>query len=127
MPTYVYKNPDKEEYLEITQGINEAHEYIRDGIFWERQFTVPNMSVDSKINPFSESQFVERTGRMKGNLGDMMDASKELSEKRSHILGSEDPVRRKKFDEYSKKRGGKLHPQDPQKLSKLDSLGVSLS
>ena len=126
MPIYIYKNPKKEEYLEIVQGINEPHEYIKDGIFWERQFSVPNMSVGSKIDPFSSRQFVEKTGNMRGNWGDMMDASKELSEKRAQITGGEDPVRRKKFDEYSAERKGKIHPQDPKRLSKLSNLGVSL-
>lgn len=123
---YIYKNPKKEEYKEILQGMNEKHEYSENGVKWERVYTVPCMSVDSKIDPFSKEDFVKKTGSKRGTMGDLMDKSAELSEKRKSITG-EDPIQRKFFDKYAKKRKGKLHPNDPKRYSKLNKMGASFT
>jgi hypothetical protein len=53
---------------------------------------------------------------MKGTYGDLLDYSAELSEKRASKDG-EDPLKRKYFEEYKKKRGGKKHLKDvPKKI-----------
>ena len=44
---------------------------------------------------------------MKGSVGDMLDYSKELSEKRAEKNGGVDPVKQKYFRNYEKKTGKK--------------------
>ena len=123
---YIYKHPKKEKYIEVIQSVNEKHEYFdKNGVKWERVFTVPNIGIDTKLDPFSEKQFLEKTRVNKGKLGDLMDRSRELSDKRADKNGGIDPVREKFFKEYSKKRKNKLHPSDPKRYKKLNKMGVS--
>jgi hypothetical protein len=82
MPTYVFKHPSKNEFLEIYQKINDIHEYIdSSGLKWERVYCLPRISSDTKIDPYSSRAFSEKTNR-KGTFGDLFDLSKEMSEKR---------------------------------------------
>lgn len=127
MPTYIYKHPQKEEYVEVVQSMNDVHEFSKNGVRWIRQFSVPQMSMKTQVDPFSSKDFIEKTGSMKGTYGDLLDYSKELSEKRASKVGGEDPVLRKKFNEYAKRRKGKLHPKDPKRYEPLEKLGVSIS
>ena len=109
MPTYIFKHPKKEKYIEIIQSMNDKHEYFdEDGLEWERQWTNPQLNTESSIDPFNSKAFVERTGNMKGTYGDLQNYSKELSEERKKIHGI-DPVEQKYFSEYSKKRKGAKH------------------
>ena len=111
MPIYVYKHPDEEEYREVFQGMNDEHVYSEDGFEWQRVFLAPNASIDSSIDPFSKQQFMDATYSKKGTLGDMMDLSKEMSEKRAEKSGGKDPVKEKFYDNYAKERNGTEHPQ----------------
>ena len=97
MPEYLYQNPETGEVLSIIQGMNDEHKFVDDqGLEWKRIFLNPTMSVDTQeVDPFSEKQFVEKTANMKGTYGDMIDYSKELSQRREEKLGKEDPLRRK--------------------------------
>ncbi len=46
MPLYEYKNPNTEEVIEISQGMNDPHEYVDDnGLKWERLFFSPQAAV----------------------------------------------------------------------------------
>ena len=110
MPIYVYKHPQKEEYEEVLQGMNEEHIYSKDGVEWERVFLAPNASISSDIDPFNANRYIEKTGKMKGTVGDMLDLSAELSEKRAAVNGGKDPVKEQHYKEYSKERGGAEHP-----------------
>jgi len=112
MPIYVYKHPDHEEYEEVFQGMNDEHVYEKDGVKWERVFLAPNASVDNDIDPFSSQQFIDATSNKKGSYGDILDYSKEQSEKRAAQRGGSDPVKQKYFDDYSKARGGAKHPKE---------------
>ena len=112
MPIYVYKHPKKEEYIEILQGMNDEHVYEQDGLAWERVFLAPNASIDSDIDPFNGRQFVDNTAAKKGTVGDMLDYSKELSQKRAEKNGGVDPVKQKYYKNYSKTRGGAKHPKE---------------
>jgi hypothetical protein len=103
MPIYIYKHPEEEAYREIIQTMSEAHVYSEDGVEWKRVFTVPQASIDTKINPFSSKEFVEKTGNKKGTFGDMMDYSAEMSRQREEKVGTDDPVKRKFFDDYKNK------------------------
>lgn len=86
-----------------------------DGVEWKRIFTLPNASIDSRLNPNSVQDFVEKTGKKKGSYGDILDASKELSDKRAKDNGGTDPVQKKFFKEYSEKRGGIKHLEEKRK------------
>jgi hypothetical protein len=109
MPIYVYKHPDREEYEEVFQGMNDEHVYEKDGIKWDRVFLAPNASVDSEIDPFNRRHFIDATANKKGSVGDMMDMSKELSDKRAAKRGGVDPVKQAYYDKYSRDRGGSKH------------------
>lgn len=78
--------------------------------------------VKETINPFSSEQFVDRSARKKGTIGDLLDESRELGEKRK----KDSPDGRDKkqdgyFDSWSERRAGKQHPADdrPKKPTKL--------
>ena len=112
MPIYLFKNPKNGKVKEIVQSMNENHVYFEDGIQWERVFTIPQSNIDTQIDPFSESEFKNKTSGKRETLGDLMDRSKELSEKRQRAAGT-DPVQKKFFEDYSKKTNGKKHVKDP--------------
>ena len=38
MPIYVYKHPEKDEYREVFQGMNDEHSYAEGGVQWKRVF-----------------------------------------------------------------------------------------
>lgn len=105
MPIYQFINDETGEVFEVVQGMNDKHELIIDGKPMRRLYTVPNASIDSKVT--NERQFIEKTGNMKGTIGDIQDFSRELSEKRG---GDSDPIKRKYYKDYAKKRKGKTHP-----------------
>ena len=113
MPLYSYEHPETGETVEKLEKMNDPHVYIgEDGVEWRRIFHVPNASFDSKIDPFSSKAFKDKTGAKEGTMGEMMDRSKEMSEKRKDKLGY-DPVQKKWFKDYSKKRRGTKHNLDP--------------
>jgi len=109
MPIYIYKHPTEEEYEEVVQSMNDTHTYSKDGVEWERVFFAPNMAVSASDDPFSANNYVEKTANMKGTVGDLLDYSAELSERRAEANGGVDPVKQKTLEDYSKKTGGKKH------------------
>jgi predicted nucleic acid-binding Zn ribbon protein len=116
MPIYIYKNPDTKEFIEIIQTLSEEHIDVDEfGLEWKRVFTVPHASIDTKNDAWSHNDFVEKTGKMKGTVGDVLDYSAELSERRAQSDGKEDPVKRKALDDY-KKQTGKQHLSDRKKV-----------
>ena len=106
MPIYLFES-ESGEVKEVIQGMNEPHVYSENGLQWKRIFTIPNAAINSNGDPFSERQFLEKTNKP-GTLGDLMDRSRECSEKRAQKLG-EDPMKKKFFDNYSKQRKGRKH------------------
>lgn len=110
MPLYTYKHPETNECKDILQSMNEEHVYIdEEGVEWNRVYFAPNASIDSNIDPFSQRQFTESTGAKKGTVGDMLDYSAEMSQRRAEQTGGTDPVKQKYFDDYAKKRNGQRH------------------
>jgi len=100
--------------IEVSQGMNDVHEYYDEtGLKWHRVFTSPNASVDSNIDPFSSKAFVNKTGS-KGTVGDLIDRSKEMSERRKDKIGY-DPVLKKEVEKY-KKKFKVSHPSEIKKL-----------
>lgn len=121
MPEYFFQNPKTGEIKSIIQRMNDIHEFSENGIKFDRLFTVPQASIDTNIDPRSSRDFVEKTGRKKGTIGDLWDKSAECAEKR----GEPD----KKYDVWSKSRKNKIHPDKAHKdLQKdLNSLGFDYS
>lgn len=106
MPIYLFKNPKTGKIVSVFQQMNEEHVHSEDGIKYERVFTVPNAQIDADIDVDSSEKFIEKTGKMKGTLGEIWDYSQELSNKRAEKNGGIDPVRQKAEEKYSKKRRG---------------------
>jgi len=120
MPTYLYQHPTTQEVVEVKQRISDTHEYVDgNGVVWNRVFTVPYTSIPNmtRIDATSEHEFMKKTQDFQGNIGDLIDASKDLSEKRKNELGS-DPVQENFHKKYSKDRKGLKHTSD---TSHLDS------
>jgi hypothetical protein len=112
MPLYTYEHPETEETIDIIQGMNDKHVYVDEkGVTWKRVWDIPQASIDSGTDPFDNKAFINKTANQKGSYGDIIDQSKELSQKRKDKLGY-DPVQQKYFKEYSKKRRGIKHPLD---------------
>lgn len=121
MPIYLFKNPKTGKIVSVFQQMNEEHVHSEDGIKHERVFTVPNAQIDADIDVDSSEKFIEKTGKMKGTLGEIWDYSQELSNKRAEKNGGIDPVRQKAEEKYSKKRRGmkyknKINPSEMPKI-----------
>ena len=113
MPIYVYQHPATEEYIEIFQGMNDEHQYQDDdGTQWNRVFLVPNAAIDIESDPFDNAKFIEKTANG-GTMGELWERSSEMSEKRAAQSGGVDPLKKKYFKDYAKKRKGEKHPRDP--------------
>jgi hypothetical protein len=123
VPIYIYKHPAKDEYEEVIQGMNDLHRFFKDGKEWKRVYLSPNASISSNDDPFNPNSFVEKTGKMKGTVGDMMSYSEELSEKRADKHGGQDPVLKQHFKDYEK-QVGKKHISDKPKLFEDKSMKI---
>ena len=110
MPEYIYENPETKEQISVLQSVHEAHEHEVDGVAYDRVYTIPHASIDTKIDAGSESDFVEKTKAK--TYGELWDHSAEMSAKREQQNQGKDPVKQKFFDKNSKKRGGKKHIDD---------------
>ena len=91
MPEYIYEN-------EV------------DGVAYDRVYTIPHASIDSKIDADSESDFVAKTKAK--TYGELWDHSAEMSAKRAEQHGGKDPVKQEFFEKNASKRGGKKHVDD---------------
>ena len=111
MPEYLYQHPETNEIKGVIQSVNDPHVYIENNIKWKRVFTAPQLNTVGTIDPFDKNQFINNTANTKGNYGDLLDRSRELSAQRKDRLGY-DPVQNKYFDDYSKTRKGLRHPKD---------------
>lgn len=108
MPLYTYTNG--KETIDVYQSMNEPHVYFgKDGKEWQRVWHKPGASVDTQYNPLSAKDFSEKVGRTKGTYGDLIDRSRELSEKREKLMGK-DPIKERYKKEWSAKRKGRQFP-----------------
>ena len=105
--------------------MNDPHVFSKDGVEWQRVFLSPNASISSNSDPFNSNAFLDKTATMKGTVGDMMDYSAELSEKRAEKSGGIDPIRKKHFDNYEKSVG-KKHLNDVPKSFENKHIKVDL-
>jgi hypothetical protein len=112
MPVYLFRHPGTDLVIEELQKMNDPHVYIDDdGVEWERVWTSPNAGIDTKLDG-SKKSFMKYTADKKGNMGDLWDASRRCSDIREKQRGK-DPVKDKYFKNYSERRRGKKHQQDP--------------
>jgi len=116
MPIYVFEHPKTGEQVEVFFGMNEEKKHIdKDGTEWKRVFLSSELSTEGSIDPWNNVDFVNKTANKKGSYGDILNLSKELSEKRAAQNNGKDPVKEKYFKNYSKERGGKKHPEQMKK------------
>lgn len=87
MPEYQFSNPKKpSEVVTIFQSMNETHEYIKNGVKWDRVWSVPQMAVNTVYDPYSSADFIKKTSNG-GTVGDLFDLSAEMSAKRKEKDG----------------------------------------
>lgn len=112
MPLYTYIHPETEETIDIIQSVHDKHIYIdENGIEWKRVFAAPEINTKGTLKAeTTDKQFSEYTKNQKGSIGDLWDRSAELSEKRKKVYG-QDPVKKKYYNDWSKKRKGRIHPK----------------
>lgn len=81
-----------------------------EGQKWKRVFDAPQLACAGlkPIDPNNAKQFVDKTGSMKGTVGDMWALSAELSEKRAAKIGK-DPIKETFYKNYRRARRGTPH------------------
>jgi len=120
VPIFLYRHPETQEICEIAQSVHEEHVFIdSDGLKWEREFTVPNASVDTAWDANDPKDFVEKSGKKRGTMQNLWDKSSELSQKREKSMGI-DPIKNQMHKDYKKLRK-KDHP-DVKKQKLRDSI-----
>jgi len=131
MPIYTFENPNSGKIVEVFQAMNDKHIYIDEsGLEYRRLYSSPNMAIDSQFDAFSSKDFAEKTRSKKGTIGDLINKSKELSEKRGGNVN--DPVLKNFYSSYQKDNGVKHSSEiKSEKLekanNKLKKFGISLS
>ena len=60
MPEYIYENPDTGEQVSAWQSVHEEHVYEIEGVEYSRVYTVPQASIDTHIDPYSQKEFREK-------------------------------------------------------------------
>lgn len=109
-PLYTFQHPITKEVKEIVQRMSEPHTFTDDkGIVWERLFVIPQMAINSIIDPNDKKSFVDKTRDKNYNLGELWSLSQECSEKREGMSGV-DEVRVKAEQSYEKRTKGSKHP-----------------
>ena len=135
MPIYLYENKETGETVEVFQSMSDAHEYYgpdgKEKGFWRRGFVNPNLSSDTNVDPFSQKSFLNSTINKNDTYGNLFDRSKEASEIRASKNGGKDPIKEKYYEDYSKKRNGKLHPAQQkekfkQAIKKANDAGLNV-
>jgi hypothetical protein len=112
MPIYVFSHPKTGEIKEVLLPVSDCIVYSEGGVIWNREYAFNVAVKDSPVDPWKKNDFLRKTGEMKGNVGDMIDLSAELSEKRAERSGGRDPIKSQYFKEYSAARKGKRHLLD---------------
>lgn len=111
MPLYIFQSSDGEilnVVMDTKQPSECYHVQIKNGKTYKRVYTVPNMSVDSRVG-VSKEEFRRATTNKKGlTVGQMQELSAEMHEKRTEREGL-DPVKEEFYQKYEKDVGQK-HP-----------------
>lgn len=111
MALYQYIDDRDNKIYDLIQGMNDEHiAFAPDGYKLQRIWNRPAASIDSKLNPDSAQDFIKYTSTRKGKYGELLDLSKELSEKRKDKHGGYDEVEVKANENYKKSHRGKDMP-----------------
>lgn len=103
MPIYTYEHPKTKKLIDIQQSMSEEHVFIdENGLKWNRVFYPTHFAFDTKLDPHDPRAFVKKTEKG-GTLGDIMDLSKEMSERRGGDKSDEIKMN------YSKEKQRKLN------------------
>lgn len=103
MPFYTFENPKTGETVDIFFHMNDHKSYKdNSGLEWKRVFYPTCFAFDTQIDPHDPRAFVKKTEK-NGTLGDIMDLSKEMSEKRGGVKNDEVKVK------YDKDKESKLN------------------
>ena len=91
MPLYLYENKETGEVVEVLQSMSEVHEYNgEDGTekgLWRRVFVNPNMSFDTKVDPWSSESFRASTVGKNDTYGELLrEVLKHLHEERKKMV-----------------------------------------
>ena len=99
-----------------------------EGKHWRRMPTYVQAASNTKCDHWNSKDFVEKTGRMKGNWGELESLSAEMSAKRAKDAGGEDPILA--THEASREKLTGLKPFRKRKVEakeKLAKMGVELN
>ena len=111
MPLYTFSNPKTGETIDLFFSMNDKKEYVDDdGLKWNREYHSPELNATGRTDAWNSKQFVEKTGRESGTVGDLLDRSSELSQERASQNGGVDPLKEKYYQRYTKERNGAIHP-----------------
>jgi hypothetical protein len=122
LPLYCFEHVETGEIREIFFHMLDQKVYEGEGGtevgLWERRYYIPQMGIDTKNDPFDSKKFAETSGKKKGTLGDLFDASKEASMKREKLVGK-DFWKDEHIKNYKEKRKGKsgMSPKHPSEIS----------
>ena len=109
MPQYCFINPSTNEQKLVFFHMNENKVFIDDnGVTWNRVWLSPNAAIDTTCDIYSAKDFVKATNKTGCTVGDMLDRSAELHEKRKDKDGK-DPLREQFYKDYSVQHRGKKH------------------
>jgi len=127
MPTYIFQNPETQEYIEVVQRMSEEHTYVDDsGLEWSRVWTVPKFNIDTKIDPNSYESWRSATENKDYTMGEMWEMSGELSQKRTKNDG-QDAVAEQWKQNYSKKRMGAKYSKEGNLTSGGETYNVDVT
>lgn len=103
MPIYTYQHPNNGQTIDVNQSMSEEHVYFdENGVKWDRVFYPVTFAFDTKVDPHDPKAFVKKTEKG-GTIGDIMDLSKEMSERRGGDKNDEVKVK------YSQEKEKKLN------------------
>ncbi len=123
---YTFSHPESGKKKDVFFHMDEEpKEYIDpEGCQWQRIFTSPQLSTEAGIDPWNNEDFINKTAKQKGSVGDLLDQSAELSAKRAEQNNGVDPIKKEYFKKYSEERKGQKHPDD--KKSTYESKNVKI-
>lgn len=127
MPFYSFSHPETGECIDLFFHMNDEKKYIDEqGTEWVREYSSPELNSSGKTDPWNSKQFIEKTGKKTGKLGDMMDMSSDLSKERASQNGGVDPLKENYYKRYSKERLGAIHPDKNPKTFENKHIRVDL-
>ena len=128
MSIYLFKNEATGEIKEVVQRMEDEHTYKEGNIEYKRVFVNPQVSFDTKLDPFSLKQYISNTANKVGTYGEVLEHSAELSEQRAKIAGH-DVIKEAAYKHYEDTHHGMKHPEVKKKEANahLERLGFKIT